>query len=118
MTLVDTSIWVNHLRVGSPQLQALLEEGQLLIHPYVIGELACGMMKNRIEILLLLQTLPEALVPEHHEVLDLLESQKFFGLGLGWVDISLLASAQLTGCSLWTADASLQKAATKLHLSE
>ena len=119
MTLVDTSIWVNHLRVGSPRLQALLEDAQLLIHPYIIGELACGMIKkNRAEIILLLQTLPEALIPEHHEILYLLESQKFFGLGLGWVDISLLASAQLTGCGLWTADVSLQKAATKLRLSE
>lgn len=116
MTLIDTSIWVNHLRVGSPRLQALLEEGQLLIHPYVIGELACGMMKNRTEILLLLQTLPEALVPEHHAVLDLLESQKIFGLG--WVDISLLASAQLTGCGLWTADIPLKKATATLRLSE
>jgi len=118
MTLVDTSIWVKHLRVGSPHLQTLLEDGQLLIHPYIIGELVCGMMKNRTEIISLLQTLPEALIPEHHEILYFLESKKFFGLGLGWVDISLLASAQLTGCGLWTADVSLQKAATKLRLSE
>ena len=116
MILVDTSVWVNHLRVGSLRLQTLLEDGQLLIHPYVIGELACGMLKNRVEIISLLQTLPEALVPEHHEVLYLLESQKFFGLRLGWVDISLLASAQLTGCGLWTVDVSLKNAATKLRL--
>ena len=118
MTLVDTSVWVNHLRKGSPRLQTLLEDSQVLAHPYVIGELACGMLKNRAEFLSLLQTLPVAQVPEFHEILHLLDSPKLFGTGLGWVDISLLASAQLTGCGLWTADVPLQKAATKLRLSK
>ena len=117
MTLVDTSIWVNHLRQGSPSLETLLQEKQVLTHPWVIGELACGMLKNRTEILALLQTLPQAQVPEYDEALNFLESQKLFGLGLGWVDVNLLASAQLTGCDLWTADVSLQKAASKLHLN-
>ena len=116
MILVDTSIWVNHLRNGSSRLEALLQENQVLTHPWVIGELVCGKLKNRSEILKLLQTLPNAEVPEQHEVLHLLESHKIFGLGLGWVDVNLLASAQLTGCVLWTADVALQKSANKLHL--
>ena len=118
MTLVDTSVWVTHLRVGSSPLISLLQEGLVLTHPYVIGELACGMLKNRSEILTLLQTLPEARISEHHEVLLLLESQKLFGKGLGWVDVSLLASAKLTGCGLWTIDGSLQQAATTLGIQQ
>ena len=118
MTLVDTSIWVNHLRQGSPSLKLLLKENWVLTHPWVIGELACGMLKNRAEILALLQALPTALVAEYEETLDFLDSQKLFGLGLGWVDVNLLASAQLTGCELWTADIPLQKAAIKLHIKK
>ena len=118
MTLVDTSIWVNHLRQGNPSLESLLKENQVLTHPWVIGELACGMLKNRAEILALLQALPQAQFAEYDEALTFLESQKLFGLGLGWVDINLLASAQLTSCELWTADTALQKAASKLRLQK
>lgn len=117
MTLVDTSIWVNHLRQGSPSLEALLQENQVLTHPWVIGELACGMLKNRAEVLTLLQALPKSEVAEYDEALTFLESKKLFGSGIGWVDVNLLASAQLTGCDLWTADVSLQKAAKTLHLN-
>jgi hypothetical protein len=116
MTLVDTSVWVNHLRAGSPRLATFLQESLVFTHSYVIGELACGMLKNRSEILALLQALPKARIADDDEVLHLLESQKLYGAGLGWVDINLLASAQLTGCGLWTADGPLQKAAIKLHL--
>jgi predicted nucleic acid-binding protein len=116
MMLVDTSVWVNHFRAGSLRLATFLQESLVLTHSYVIGELACGMIKNRSEILALLQALPKAQIADDHEVLHLLESQKLYGSGLGWVDINLLASAQLTGCGLWTADSPLQKAAIKLHL--
>ena len=118
MTLVDTSVWVNHLRQGSPRLESLLQENQVLIHPWIIGELACGMLKNRSEILALLQALPEAQVPGYQEVRTFLESMKLFGQGLGWVDVNLLASAQLTGCDIWTADVPLQKAASKIKLEK
>lgn len=118
MTLVDTSIWVNHLRQGSPSLETLLKKNQVLTHPWVIGELACGMLKNRAEILALLQALPKAELAEYDEALTFLESQKLFGLGLGWIDVNLLASAQLTGCELWTADIPLQKAANKLNINK
>ena len=116
MILVDTSVWVNHLRTGSPRLAYFLQESLVLTHSVVIGELACGMLKNRSEILALLQALPKAHVADEHEVLHLLESQKLYGVGLGWVDSHLLASAQLTGCELWTTDGALQKAAVKRDL--
>jgi predicted nucleic acid-binding protein len=116
MILVDTSIWVNHLRAGSPRLVSFLQESLVLTHSAVIGELACGTVKNRSEILALLQALPKAQIADDHEVLHLLETQKLYGAGLGWVDCHLLASAQLTGCGMWTADGALQKAAIKLHL--
>ena len=74
------------------------------------------MLKNRSEILTLLQALPKAQIADNHEVLHLLESQKLYGTGLGWVDTNLLAFAQLTGCGLWTTDGPLHKAAIKLHL--
>ena len=117
MILVDTSVWVNHLRTGSPRLALFLQESVVLTHSFVIGELACGMLKNRSEILTLLQALPQAREAENHEVLHLLESKNLYGIGLGWIDTHLLASAQLTGCGLWTADGALQKAALKLHLT-
>ena len=101
---------------SSVRLTSLLQDNLVLVHPYVIGELACGMLKNRSEILGLLQTLPEAQLPEQHEILHFLESHKLFGRGLGWVDMNLLASAQLTGCGLWTADIRLQKAASTLGI--
>lgn len=72
--------------------------------------------KNRSEIVALLQALPTARIADHLEVLHLLESQRLFGTGLGWIDMHLLASAQLTGCGIWTTDGSLHKAAIKLHL--
>lgn len=118
MTLVDTSIWVNHFRKDSPSLESLLQENRVLTHPWVIGELACGMLKNRTDILALLQALPQSQVAEYDEALAFLESQQLFGLGLGWVDVNLLASARLTGCELWTADIPLRNAAKKLLLSE
>ena len=76
MTLVDTSVWVNHLRAGSPHLATFLQESLVLTHSYVIGELACGMLKNRSEILALLKALPKARIAEDDEVLHLLESKK------------------------------------------
>ncbi len=116
MMIVDTSVWVNHLRAGNPRLASFLQKGLVLTHSHIIGELACGMLKNRSEILALLQTLPQAQIAEDHEVLHFLESQRLYGLGLGWVDSHLLASSQLTGCGLWTMDTALQTAAIKLHL--
>ena len=116
MILVDTSVWVQHLRTGSEHLRLLLEEEQVFCHPFVIGELACGTMRNRREVLSLLEALPRTSVAEHEEVLQFLEGNRLYGHGLGWVDAYLLASTVLTGCTLWTLDRPLRKAAIGLNI--
>ncbi|MFQ5902274.1 MAG: type II toxin-antitoxin system VapC family toxin [Candidatus Binatia bacterium] len=117
MILVDTSVWVGHLRAGSERLRSLLSEEQVLCHPFIVGELACGALRNRQEILGLLTALPEARVAEHQEVLHLLEERLLYARGLGWVDAHLLASALLTGCALWTLDKPLRNTAIALKVS-
>jgi hypothetical protein len=116
MTLVDTSVWVQHLRMGSARLAALLRDEQVLSHRFVVGELACGNLRNREEILTLLGALPEARIAEHHEVLHLVESARLYGRGLGWLDAHLLASALITRCALWTLDEPLRRAAAILKI--
>jgi predicted nucleic acid-binding protein len=114
--LVDTSIWVSHFRSGDDRLRELLEEAKVISHPYIIGELACGNLDNRREILSLLQTLPAAVLAAHDEVLLLIEEQRLAGLGLGYVDVHLLASARLSGAPLWTNDKRLKAAASRLRV--
>jgi predicted nucleic acid-binding protein len=114
--LVDTSVWVEHLRAGNARLQVLLRDAQVLCHPFVIGELACRNLRKRGQILDLLAALPESRLAEHHEVLHLLDSARLYGRGLGWVDLHLLASTLISGCALWTLDRPLQRAATDLRL--
>ena len=118
MILVDTSVWIQHLRKGSERLKSLLDEEQVLCHPFVVGELACGTLHNRHEVLSLLRALPQARVAEHEEVLHLLEGRHLYGRGLGWVDAHLLASALLTGCTLWTFDKPPGRAAAALDILE
>lgn len=117
MILVDTSVWIDHLRSGNATLAELLRREQVLCHPLVIGELACGNLGNRGEILGLLEALPQAEMAEHAEVLQFVEAKKLAGKGLGWVDMHLLASTALTGCTLWTLDKPLRAAAAKLKVS-
>ena len=104
MILIDTSVWVEHLRRGLPRLATLLQEGEALIHPWVIGELACGNLRNRSQVLELLQGLPAATVASDAEVLHLIERDRLMGRGIGYVDAHLLASARLSHCHLWTQD--------------
>lgn len=117
MVLVDTSIWVSHFRSGNPQLQALLDETQVLTHDFVIGELACGNLSARKEILSLLQELPSAPSVDQPELLHFIESKHLIGKGIGFVDAHLLASSQLMGVPLWTSDSRLKRAAARLKLS-
>ncbi len=114
MVLVDTSIWVSHLREGDDRLVALLDEGIVSCHPFVIGELACGNLKNRTEILSLLRALPSAELVEHEEILAFIDSNQLMGTGLAYVDVHMLGSAVLSGMSLWTLDRHLAEAATTL----
>lgn len=117
MILVDTSVWVEHLRVGNDQLRNILSEGQVCNHSFVIGELACGNLQNRKNILTLLGSLPEAGIAQHSEVLHLIESKQLFGSGLGWIDIHLLASALIDKLQLWTLDRRLKSAASLLGVA-
>jgi hypothetical protein len=117
MILVDTSVWIDHLRRGNDRLRILLADEQVLCHPFISGELACGNLKNRNEILSLLASLPEAKVADNAEVVQLLDSRRLYGRGLGWVDAHLLASVLLSNCDLWTIDKLLRKAASKLGIS-
>ena len=117
MVLVDTSIWVAHFKEGSTHLEILLNNTQVMSHDFIVGELACGNLRNRKEILSLLQALPSALTVEPTELLHFIERQALMGSGIGFVDAHLLASARLAGLSLWTSDTPLRRAADKLRLS-
>ncbi len=116
MVLVDTSAWVDHLREGDGDLAALLEQGQVVMHPLIIGELACGNLRNRRDILGLLQALPQTPTAQHDEVLQLIDSHSLAGYGLGYIDIHLLAAALLAGVALWTRDKRLAGAAAGLSV--
>ena len=116
--LVDTSVWIDHLRRRNERLAELLGEGRVTCHEFVIGELACGAFKNRGEILALLGALPASPVAEHEEVVRLVEQRRLAGRGLGWIDMHLLASALLANCPLWTNDRALGAAATELGVAE
>jgi predicted nucleic acid-binding protein len=117
LILVDTSVWVDHLRTGLPQLKAALEAGQVVMHPWVIGELACGNLRQRAQLLGLLQGLPSATVARDSEVLLLIEQEQLMGRGIGYIDAHLLASARLSGCWLWTGDRRLAVLAKDLSVA-
>lgn len=104
MILVDTSVWVEHLRYGAIGLEAFLADGDVVCHPFIIGELACGNLKRRKEILSLLQDLPMASCADDEEVIQFIEDHKLMGKGLGYIDIHLLMSARLDRTTLWTVD--------------
>ena len=116
MTLVDTSIWISHLRANNPRLVAALGKGLVLMHPFVIGELACGNLMNRVELLHLLGSLPAAQVATEAEALAFIEMKALAGTGIGYLDVHLLASASLSNASLWTSDKKLGQVAETLGL--
>jgi len=118
MILVDTSVWVDHLRDGTPALAAALEQGRVLTHPFILGELACGNLKNRGEVLQLLEELPAAPMATDPEALDFIERRALMGRGIGYVDVHLLASVALAGTAqLWTRDKRLAAVAADLELA-
>jgi predicted nucleic acid-binding protein len=117
MVLVDTSVWVKHLRDGDIVLEGLLDDGHVMWHPFIVGELACGDLKNRTEILALLQALPMAISAKHGEVLRFIEDNRLMAKGLGFVDMHLLASALLSGSQLRTLDKRLHQVALKMGLA-
>lgn len=117
MVLVDTSVWVAHFREGNSGLASLLNSGQVCCHPLIVGELACGNLKQRSEILSLLRALPSVVVAEHDEVIDLIENQRLMGKGLGFIDMHLIASALMSRVTLWTFDRKMSQFAALLGLA-
>jgi hypothetical protein len=114
MILVDTSVWVEHLQSGTIGLEVLLNDGHVVCHPFIIGELACGNLKNRTEILSLLHDLPVASCADDDEVIQFIEDHKLMGKGLGYIDIHLLMSSLLTRIPLWTIDKRLHEVSLSL----
>jgi predicted nucleic acid-binding protein len=118
MILVDTSVWVDHLRSGDASLAGLLNAGQVLMHPFVLGELACGNLRNREEVIGLLKDLPRAVFAADDEVLFFIEHNGLMGRGIGYVDAHLLASVALNGSALiWTRDKRLRLVAHDLGVA-
>jgi predicted nucleic acid-binding protein len=115
--LVDTSVWIDHLRRPEPRLIALLDTNDVELHPFVIGELACGQLKRRTEILALLRQLPLVPTVNHEEALGLVEAHRLYGRGVGWIDVHLLASALLFHTRFWTRDGPAAAAARDLGIA-
>jgi len=119
MILVDTSIWIDHLRQRDERLSKLLNQGQVLGHPFVTGELALGNLQNRDVVLDALQNLQQAPLASENEVLGFIRQNALYGLGIGYIDAHLLAAARLApGTTLWTRDKRLLSAASSLGLAE
>jgi len=114
LILVDTSVWIDHLRSGDAHLVDLLEGNAVVMHSFVVGEIACGSLADRALTLDLLQLLPMAVVAESHEVLGYIERHSLQGKGIGYVDVHLLASAAIGGTKLWTRDKRLHAVAREL----
>ena len=118
MILIDTSVWVDHLRVGNPTLVHFLEAGTVLTHPFIVGEIALGNLRQRVAVLSALSDLPGARVATDAEVLHFIDGCRLFGHGIGYVDAHVLAAVQLTpGAGLWTYDKHLHRAAQRLGMS-
>ena len=117
MILVDTSVWIDHLRAGDGDLVQLLENGQVLGHRFILGELALGNLRQRVSLLQNLAELPQVAAANDPEVLHLVEKEKLYGRGIGYIDAHLLASLRLCpGTVLWTRDARLHTVAAALEL--
>ncbi len=118
MILVDTSVWVDHLRRGDAGLVEPLDRSAVVMHPFVVGEIACGSLRDRDLVLELMQDLPPAMVASPDEVLKFIDIHVLHGRGIGYVDAHLLASVALTpGASLWTRDARLRQMAASLNFA-
>lgn len=117
MVIIDTSIWVDHFRKGNPSLEKLLLEADVTVHPFVLGELACGGITRNTMIYSYLRELPEAPLIDQREFFLFVENQKLSGAGIGFVDVHLLASARISSMFLWTFDARLMKCAARLNVA-
>lgn len=117
MILADSSLWIDHLRRVNAEFASLLDDRRVACHPFVIGELACGTLAHREEFLRDLEDLPRVRPVAHEEVLALVDRRSLMGLGIGWVDVHLLAAALVEGATLWTLDRRLAAAAVELGVA-
>jgi predicted nucleic acid-binding protein len=115
--LVDTSVWIRHLRAHDARLAASLHAGGVAMHPFVMGELACGHLFNRGELLAMWSRLPAAPVATTTEALHFIEAKRLMGLGLGYIDVHLLASAAIAGVKIWTTDRAMSAAAARIGIA-
>ena len=116
MVLVDTSIWIDHFRKASGRLVSLLEAEEVVLHTFVLGELACGNLSNRKEIIALLHALPDATKVEDDELLLFIERRRLMGRGIGLIDLHILASCCIDSCLLWTRDKRLRVVAKEMNI--
>ena len=112
MILVDTSVWIDHFRFGNRELGEILGSELALTHPFVVGELSCGNLRNRTRLLADLAALPAVPTATHEDVLRLIEDRQLWGKGIGWIDGNLLASALISNCRLWSLDRALARASS------
>ena len=117
MILIDTSVWIDHLRQRDDHLVITLLAGHVLIHPWVIGEIACSSIKDREQVLDLLRSLPLCSVALEDEVLLFIDQNKLMARGIGYVDVHLLASTKLSGATLWTRDKRLLIIAKEMNIA-
>ena len=117
MTLVDTSVWIDHLRRKNAELVEALGKGMVYMHPHVLGELALSNLQQRKTLMHLFQALPQIPAAENEEVLYLIEKHRLMGRGIGWIDAHLLAACRLHACNLWTRDKRLQQLAKTLGVA-
>jgi predicted nucleic acid-binding protein len=117
MILADTSVWIGYFREGMPELAERLRRSVVVMHPFVVGELACGNFSNREETLELLQQLRSVAVAEHDEVMSFIRARELYGRGIGYVDVHMLAAAAIEGCQLWTRDKRLHALANGLGIA-
>jgi len=117
MILLDSSVWIDHLRHGEPRLVEFLADGHVLVHPFVVAEIALGSLARRNSVIGILEALPRAPVALHEEAMALIEGERLYGLGIGYIDVHLLACARLAGAPLWTRDRRLRVAAEQLGVA-
>jgi predicted nucleic acid-binding protein len=117
MILADTSVWIDYFREGMPELAERLRRSVVVMHPFVVGALACGNFSNREETLELLQQLRSVAVAEHDEVMSFIRARELYGRGIGYVDVHMLAAAAIEGCQLWTRDKRLHALANGLGIA-
>lgn len=117
MVLADTSVWIHHFRRADPELSRLLDNGQIAMHPFVLGELCCGNLPARARTLADFGRLPSVTLALNREVCEFVEHRALMGLGIGFIDAHLLASALLDAVPLWTRDRRLRDIAASLEIS-